>query len=195
SIPNIESAAQLIIELDGNDEPLIAKEAERVCEIAMAEGAADVFLAESSARQKEIWDMRRATGEAVKALSIYKEEDTVVPRHSLVPLLTGVKEIATRYGIKTVCYGHAGDGNLHVNILKMNMSEEDWNTNLRPAIVEIFELTVKLGGTISGEHGIGYSQKPFLPIAFSPEEIDLMKRIKQAFDPQGILNPGKIFPD
>lgn len=195
SIPNIDAAAQLIIELDGNDESVIAGEAEKVCEIALEEGASDVLLADSSTRQKEIWDMRRATGEAVKSLSVYKEEDTVVPRYNLVPLLTGVKKIAKRHGIKTVCYGHAGDGNLHVNILKMDMSDEDWNNNLRAAIVEIFELTVKLGGTISGEHGIGYSQKSFLPIAFNSQEIELMKRIKNAFDPKGILNPGKIFPD
>jgi glycolate oxidase len=139
--------------------------------------------------------MRRATGEAVKSLSVYKEEDTVVPRNNIVPLLLGVKDIAGRYGIKTVCYGHAGDGNLHVNILKMDMSDEDWNESLDPAIVEIFELTVSLGGTISGEHGIGFSQKKYLPIAFNTEEIALMRRIKQAFDPKGILNPGKIFPE
>jgi glycolate oxidase len=139
--------------------------------------------------------MRRATGEAVKSVSVYKEEDTVVPRYNLVPLLVGVKDIARRHGITTVCYGHAGDGNLHVNILKGDMSDEDWNTDLDPAIREIFELTVSLGGTISGEHGIGYSQKRYLPLAFSAEEIALMKRIKAAFDPKGILNPGKIFPD
>jgi glycolate oxidase len=139
--------------------------------------------------------MRRAAGEAVKSLSIYKEEDTVVPRHNLVPLLKGVKDIAARYGIRTICYGHAGDGNLHVNILKMDMSDEDWKKRLDPAIIEIFELTVSLGGTISGEHGIGYSQKNYMHVAFSPDELALMSRIKDAFDPQGILNPGKIFPD
>ena len=139
--------------------------------------------------------MRRATGEAVKSLSVYKEEDTVVPRHNLVPLLVGVKAIAARHRITTVCYGHAGDGNLHVNILKMDMSDEEWATRLEPAIREIFELTVSLGGTLSGEHGIGYSQKNFLPIAFNDGEIELMKQIKNAFDPKGILNPGKIFPE
>ena len=195
SIPNSDAAAQLLIELDGFDEESIHKLAEQVCEIALEQGALDVLLAEAAAKQQELWNMRRAAGEAVKSLSVYKEEDTVVPRSNVVPLLMGVKEIAKRYGIRTVCYGHAGDGNLHVNILKMDMSDEDWNKNLDPAIVEIFELTVSLGGTISGEHGIGYSQKNYLPIAFSKDEIALMKRIKQAFDPKGILNPGKIFPD
>jgi glycolate oxidase len=195
TVPHSEAAAQLLIELDGNDEAAIQQAAEKVCEIVMAQGATDVLLAETSAKQRELWSMRRAAGEAVKSLSVYKEEDTVVPRSNLVPLLTGVKAIAKRHGIKTVCYGHAGDGNLHVNILKMDMSDEDWNHNLEPAITEIFELTVSLGGTISGEHGIGYSQKRYLPIAFTDEEIDLMRRIKSAFDSKGILNPGKIFPD
>jgi glycolate oxidase len=195
SIPHSDAAAQLLIELDGDDDAVIQLEAERVCEIAMQQGASDVLLAESSAKQQELWRMRRAAGEAVKSLSIYKEEDTVVPRHNIVPLLKGVKEIAARYGIRTICYGHAGDGNLHVNILKMDMSDEEWKHNLDPAIVEIFELTVSLGGTISGEHGIGYSQKNYMPIAFSEDELSLMRRIKHAFDPKGILNPGKIFPD
>ncbi len=194
-IPNSDAAAQLLIELDGNDESVIQHLAEKVCEIVLEQGASDVLLAESSAKQQYLWNMRRAAGEAVKSLSVYKEEDTVVPRNNIVPLLIGVKEIAGRYGIETVCYGHAGDGNLHVNILKMDMSDDKWKNKLDPAIVEIFELTVSLGGTISGEHGIGYSQKKYLPVAFSPEEIDLMRRLKTAFDPKGILNPGKILPD
>ena len=194
TIPHSDAEAQLLIEVDGSEEDVVAKEAEAICDIAMQEGAADVFLADSSAKQKELWDMRRAMGEAVKSISVYKEEDTVVPRNNIVPLLLGVKEIASRHGITTVCYGHAGDGNLHINILKMDMTDEEWTKNLDPAIVEIFELTVKLGGTISGEHGIGYSQRNYMPIAFSEAELALMQRIKAAFDPKGLLNPGKIFP-
>jgi glycolate oxidase len=194
-IPNSDAAAQILVELDGDDPEAIARDAERVCEIVMAEGATDVLLADSGAKMNELWSMRRAIGEAVKSVSVYKEEDTVVPRNNIVPLLKGVKEIADRYGIRAVCYGHAGDGNLHVNILKMDMTDEQWNTQLDPAIREIFELTVSLGGLISGEHGIGWVQKEYLPIAISESELAIMKRIKEAFDPSGILNPGKIFPD
>jgi len=193
--PNSDAPAQLLIELDGTDEGVIQREAERVCEIVLNGGASDVLVADTGAKMNEMWKMRRAIGEAVKSVSVYKEEDTVVPRHNLVPLLVGVKEIAAKYGITTVCYGHAGDGNLHVNILKMDMSDEDWETSLDPAIREIFAHTVALGGLISGEHGIGWVQKAYMPIAFTEAELTLMRDIKRAFDPNGILNPGKIFPD
>jgi glycolate oxidase len=195
SFPHADAAAHLMIELDGNDERVMAREAERVAEIVLEHGATDVLLADTDAKMGELWAMRRAFGAAVKSESIYKEEDTVVPRNQLVALLRGVKEIAARHGLRTVCYGHAGDGNLHVNILKMDMPDERWNHALDPAIREIFALTVKLGGLISGEHGIGYVQKDYMPIAYSSEEIALMRALKGAFDPLGILNPGKMLPD
>jgi glycolate oxidase len=193
--PGPQAAAHLLIELDGTDEGVIQRDAERVAEIVLKEGAIDVLAADNDSKMNDMWALRRAAGAAVKSVSVYKEEDTVVPRDQIVPLLVGVKEIAARHGIRTVCYGHAGDGNLHVNILKMDMSDEAWNRDLEPAIREIFELTVSLGGLISGEHGIGWVQKSYLPIALSPAEIALMRAIKHAFDPHGILNPGKLFPD
>lgn len=195
SFPASDAAAHLLIELDGNDEGVIQREAERVAEIVLAEGARDVLAAETDARMNELWTMRRAMGTAVKSVSVYKEEDTVVPRSNLVPLLLGVKEIAARHGIRTVCYGHAGDGNLHVNVLKMDLPDDRWNQVLDPAIREIFALTVGLGGLISGEHGIGWVQKGYMPIAVTREEMSLMRAVKRAFDPDGILNPGKILPD
>jgi glycolate oxidase len=140
-----------------------------------------------------LWKLRRSVGEAVKSNSIYKEEDTVVPRAELPKLLKGVKDIGKNYGFKSVCYGHAGDGNLHINIIKGDMSDEKWSNELKKAIKEIFTLTVDLGGTISGEHGIGYVQKDYIDIAFSKKEIELQKQIKNIFDPNNILNPGKIF--
>lgn len=194
-LPYGDAAALLLIEVDGNYLETLVQERNRICEVALEQGARDVILADTGEKQKEVWRIRRATGEAVKKLSVYKEEDTVVPRFALPDLVKGVKEIASREELTTICYGHAGDGNLHVNILKMGLSEQDWNQRLPRAIEEIFRLTVSLGGTLSGEHGIGYSQKRYMPIAFTAEELTLMKRIKAAFDPRGLLNPGKVFPD
>jgi len=140
-----------------------------------------------------LWRMRRTMSVSVKSHSVYKEEDTVVPRAALPQLIKGIKEAGTKYGFESVCYGHAGDGNLHVNIIKAGMSDEDWNNKLKDGIREIFELTVSLGGTLSGEHGIGLVQKEFMPIKYSDIHFELWRGIKKVFDPKGILNPGKIF--
>ncbi len=155
----------------------------------------DIILAEERNKMEELWALRRSIGEAVKSISTYKEEDTVVPRARMPELLKGVKEISEKYKIRIISYGHAGDGNLHINILKENLSDDYWNLNVKKAIEDIFNLTVSLEGTISGEHGIGYSQKEFLPIALSKEEIKLSRNIKKVFDPNNILNPQKIFPE
>ena len=110
-------------------------------------------------------------------------------------LLEGIKRIGNKYGFKSVCYGHAGDGNLHVNIIKGDMTDDNWQTQVPLGIREIFELTVALKGTLSGEHGIGLVQKNFMDIAFSKVHLELMESIKRVFDPNNVLNPGKIFPD
>jgi glycolate oxidase len=116
-----------------------------------------------------------------------------VPRGNLPKLIKGIKSIGQAYGFNSVCYGHLGDGNLHVNILKENISEENWNTKIVEGIGEIFRLTVSLGGTLSGEHGVGIAKKPYMSIAMGETNLALMKGIKRVFDPHGILNPGKIF--
>ena len=153
----------------------------------------EILLADSKSQKEQLWKLRRSVADAVKANSIYKEEDTVVPRAELAKLLKGVKEIGNKYGFKSICYGHAGDGNLHVNIIKGEMHDSDWNTKLTFGIREIFELTKKLGGTISGEHGIGLVQKDYMDIVLSKKNIEIQKGIKRLFDPNQILNPGKIF--
>jgi glycolate oxidase len=140
-----------------------------------------------------LWALRRKVGEAVKSNSVYKEEDTVVPRALLPQLLETVKRIGQEYGFHSVCYGHAGDGNLHVNIIKANMSDEDWQNKLPGAIRDLFSEVVAMGGTLSGEHGIGFVQKSYMDIAFNDIQLGLMKKIKDVFDPRGILNPAKIF--
>jgi glycolate oxidase len=187
--------AHLLVEVDGNNEDILMNECEQIMTIVEKFGALEVLFAEDQAQKDKLWNLRRKVGEAVKSQSIYKEEDTVVPRYELPKLLKGVKEIGKKYGFHSVCYGHAGDGNLHVNIIKADLSDEDWNNQLPIAIREIFELTVSLGGTISGEHGIGYVQKSYMDIPFSSIELQVMKGIKNLFDPQGILNPGKIHQD
>lgn len=190
---NPSTKAQLLIEVDGDEEELLLKDLEKIIAVVEAHHCdKDILFAEDEAQKDALWFIRRRIGEAVKSNSVYKEEDTVVPRYELPNLLHGVKVIGDRYGFQSVCYGHAGDGNLHINIIKGKLTDEQWNVELPKAIREIFELTVSLGGTLSGEHGIGLVQKPYMDIAFNSVELALMKSIKKVFDPQGILNPGKI---
>ena len=185
--------AHLLIEVDGNDLDVLMKDCEKISEVMYGFECDEILFAETSAQKENLWKMRRRVGEAVRSHTIYKEEDTVVPRAELYVLLKGVKEIGTKYGFRSVCYGHAGDGNLHLNIIKENLSEEEWNIKLPLGIREIFELCFKLGGTISGEHGIGWVQKGYMDIVFDNKQLELMKGIKKLFDPNNILNPGKIF--
>lgn len=193
--PNSNTEAQLLIELDGNNEDEINSNILAISEAVERFNAVDIILAEERSKMEELWSLRRSVGEAVKSISTYKEEDTVVPRAKLPELLDGIMEVSKKYNIRIISYGHAGDGNLHVNILKGDLTDEYWNNNVKSAIKEIFMHTVSLGGTISGEHGIGYTQREFLPIAISQEELLLSKSIKKTFDPKNILNPGKIFTD
>lgn len=185
--------AHLLIEVDGNDLDDLFSDCEKISNVLYDFECGEILLAESKEQKDRLWRLRRMVGEAVKSNSIYKEEDTVVPRAELANLLTGVKKIGEEYGFKSVCYGHAGDGNLHINIIKGDMSDQKWDLEIKDAIREIFILTKKLGGTISGEHGIGFVQKDYIDIVFSNKEIELQKGIKNLFDPKNILNPGKIF--
>ncbi len=192
--PNSDSPAQLLIEVDGPSPEELDREVEAIGVVCASEGAGDLLLAETPEKQRQIWDLRRSMGEATKALSTYKEEDTVVPRARLPELVEAIRDVMSKHGLTAISYGHAGDGNLHVNILKMDLSEERWKTDLPVAIAELFRRVVALGGMITGEHGVGFVQREYLPIAVGPVEIGLMRKLKQAFDPAGILNPGKVFP-
>jgi glycolate oxidase len=186
-------AAFLLIEVDGNNPDVIFADCEKINQVLEEFDCKDVLFADSSAQKDELWRIRRTMAVSIKSNSVYKEEDTVVPRAALPQLIKGIKDTGAKYGFESVCYGHAGDGNLHVNIIKANMSDEDWNTKLKDGIREIFELTVSLGGTLSGEHGIGLVQKEFMPIKYSAIHFELWRGIKQVFDKNDILNPGKIF--
>ncbi|HPW61143.1 MAG TPA: FAD-linked oxidase C-terminal domain-containing protein [Cyclobacteriaceae bacterium] len=185
--------AYLLCELDGNDEEVLMRDAERVMNVVEKFQCGEVLFAESSAQKEELWKIRKNISPAVNWYTLTKSDDVVVPRNNLPKLIKGIKEIGKQYGFNTVCFGHLGDGNLHVNILKENISEADWETKIPEGIGEIFRLTVSLGGTLSGEHGIGIAKRPYMPIAMSEVNLNLMRGIKKVFDPNGILNPGKIF--
>jgi glycolate oxidase len=185
--------AYLLCELDGNDEEVLMRDAERVMNVVEKFQCGEVLFAESSAQKEELWKVRKNISPAVNWYTLTKSDDVVVPRNNLPKLIKGIKEIGKQFGFNTVCFGHLGDGNLHVNILKENISEEDWETKIPEGIGEIFKLTVNLGGTLSGEHGIGIAKRPYMPIAMSEVNLNLMRGIKEVFDPNGILNPGKIF--
>ena len=187
-----EWQALLLIEVDGNNLDVLMQDCEIISNVMTENGCDEILFADSAEQKSSLWKIRRRVGEAVKNNSIYKEEDTVVPRAELPVLLKGVKNIGNKYGFRSVCYGHAGDGNLHVNIIKGDLSDEVWNEELPKGITEIFELCKALGGTISGEHGIGIVQKGYLPIVFPEHQLELMRNIKKVFDPNLILNPGKM---
>ncbi|MFA6261186.1 MAG: FAD-linked oxidase C-terminal domain-containing protein [Bacteroidia bacterium] len=188
-----DAHAYLLIEVDGNDVERMMQECETISEVLYQHQSGEVQFAQTADEKEYFWKLRRSIGEATKFNNTYKEEDTVVPRAELPVLFKRVKEIGARYGFRTVCYGHAGDGNLHVNILKDDLDDTFWNEKLTEAISEIFLLCKQLKGTISGEHGIGLVQKPYMKLVMPEVQLGLMRKIKSAFDPNEILNPGKIF--
>ncbi|MDH3254934.1 MAG: FAD-binding oxidoreductase [Acidobacteriota bacterium] len=185
--------ALLLLELDGRDAESLIDDARRIADDLAGDMAGEPIVAIDASDQRRLWRIRDRVGEAVKGLSAYKEADTVVPRSALAELVHAARRAASEQGLEAVCYGHAGDGNLHVNLLKGSLSEEAWTRRRDAAESQLFAAVIALGGSISGEHGIGWTQRRFLPLLRSDALIDVMRRLKEAFDPVGILNPGKIF--
>ncbi|MEK7803911.1 MAG: FAD-linked oxidase C-terminal domain-containing protein [Deltaproteobacteria bacterium] len=186
--------AALLIEVDG-DKDLIEKEALLIRGICMESSATDVRIARNRQEAKTLWQARRAISPALARLKPNKiNEDIVVPRSKIPDAIIGVREIAKKYNLTNANFGHAGDGNIHVNIM-IDKSLKDELNRAEEAVKEIFELVISLGGTISGEHGIGTTKMPYIKMELSQSAIDVMKKIKQVLDPKGILNPGKIFPE
>ncbi len=188
-----DTQATLLIEVDGNDLEVIQKDCEKIYEVLSQFEVGEILFADSEAQKVDLWRMRRNIAYAVKKTNMTVEEDTVVPRADLPELLKHIKEVGKKWNFRSVCYGHAGDGNVHVRILKDELTDEYWKTEVPKGIREIFEKVVELGGTISGEHGIGWIQIPYMDIKFKEVQLDLMRNIKKVFDPNSILNPGKIF--
>ncbi len=190
-----EADAHLFVEVDGFDGDSVARDAERTGERLLAAGAAEVRVAMTEREQRDFWRLRRAVGDAVKRLGPYAEEDCTVPRARMQELLGAVREIAARRHLTAICYGHAADGNIHVNLVQPPGQHERWLREREAAIEEIFRAVVTLGGTITGEHGVGLTQRGYLSLRHSAEVLAAMKAVKAIFDPEGLLNPGKIFDE
>ena len=186
-------AAHLIIEVDGNHPDTLMLEMEAISELLLNYDCGEIYFADDSVQKAELWKLRRRVAEAVKIDGFTIEEDTVVPRAELPALIRGVKELGIQYGFKAVCYGHAGDGNLHIRIKKEGTANSQDDPEIIKSLRALFMLVKELGGTISGEHGIGLIQKSYMDIVFNEKQLDLMRGIKKVFDPNNILNAGKIF--
>ena len=186
-------AAHLIIEVDGNHPETLMSEMESISALLAEYDCGEIFFADDAQQKAELWKLRRRVAEAVKIDGYTIEEDTVVPRAELPALIRGVKALGKQYDFKAVCYGHAGDGNLHIRIKKEGSIYSLNNPDVVPALTALFELVKSLGGTISGEHGIGLVQKAYMGVVFPEANMQLMRGIKKIFDPNNILNSGKIF--
>lgn len=186
-------AAQLIIETDGNDIDVLMKEMEAIAELMTQYDIGEIFFADDNNQKAELWKLRRRAAEAVKLVGFTIEEDTVVPRALLPQLIKGVKALGEKYHFKAVCYGHAGDGNIHVRINHPTIKNSHGNEEMTNILRELFLLVKSLGGTVSAEHGVGLIQKPYMDIVFDKTTLQLMRSIKKVFDPNNILNAGKIF--
>jgi glycolate oxidase len=187
--------ALLLLELFGDDgEQLLAVAAE-VAETAAALGGGEAQVAQDAAEQRRLWAIRRRVGEAVMQRGAYRESDAVVPRSRLAELVRAARAAAARQGLTAVCFGHAGDGNLHIDLLRDDLPESEWERARDAAEAELVAAVLALGGSPTGEHGIGWTLREELPRTLSPAQLALQRAVKRAFDPRGILNPGKIFLD
>ncbi|MEW6107960.1 MAG: FAD-linked oxidase C-terminal domain-containing protein [Nitrospirota bacterium] len=184
--------ALLLVELDGYPS-VITRDAEKITAICESLNG-QVEMAEDELARAKLWEARRALSPALYHLKPTKiNEDIVVPRSRIPDMLKALKKMSEETGIKIVNFGHAGDGNIHVNVMVDRDNAEEYE-KAGELVKEIFRKTLELGGTISGEHGIGLTKKDYISMEIQPEELELMRKIKSAFDPKNILNPGKIFP-
>jgi glycolate oxidase len=194
-LPYRDAAAHLLIQLDGNVQDAVDADMEVVGDLCLQRGARDVLVAQDRPTRDRLWEARRLIIDALNHESpVNHMEDVVVPRAEIPGLLKGIKEISQQHGVRIVSFGHAGDGNVHVNVLRDSIPEERWKELVPVVTEEIYRLSLSLGGTITGEHGIGSTRRTYLSLALDETQIGIMRQLKDSFDPNHILNPGKIFP-
>jgi glycolate oxidase len=194
-LPYQDAGAMLLIEVDGIKEDVVNADSEIIGELCLDNEAIEVYVADNHTTRERIWSVRRNIAEAFKVVSPHQSlEDIVVPTANIPKLMPYLDQISKKYDIQIPCYGHAGDGNLHATLVKNpDHSMEEWYKIEEEALVELYQATRDLGGTLSGEHGIGSKRKKYMEMMMSPAELNLMRGVKKAFDPNNIMNPGKIF--
>lgn len=195
-VPFADAGAQLLIRLDGDDRDDVERQMERLWESASAHGAQDVITADSTATSDRLWEARRCIREAIVAESEAKEgEDVVVPRKEIPRFVTRAKELLDSLKLSSIFFGHIGDGNVHVEIIKGDLSRDEWMRALPEARKGLYRLATEMGGLLTGEHGVGSVRREYLSISLDAAQMNVMQRIKTALDPLNILNPKKILPD
>ncbi len=191
----LDVEAILLVETDGQEETSVAREIEAAAEICTRHGARKVTVAKDESERQGLWKARRSVAPALARLAPNKlGEDITVPRSAIPEAVRRLKQVSAKYGLPIVIFGHAGDGNLHPNILFDKRDPQQW-AKVEQMVAEEFAIALDLGGTLSGEHGVGTLKRPYLERALGPVSVDIQKRIKQALDPNNILNPGKVLPD
>jgi glycolate oxidase len=196
SPPQPDIGAMLLLEVDGYDAEQVEREMETVAELCLDAGALDVYVGNTPDTERRMWRPRQNVAEAFKAICpVQSLEDIVVPLAQIPELMPELERLSQEYDVLIPCYGHAGDGNLHATPIKRPETPvAAWQRTLPLLLEDLYRVVARLGGTISGEHGIGSKRVPYVPLVMDPTVIALQRRIKEAFDPLGILNPGKILP-
>jgi glycolate oxidase len=195
SIPYRQAGAMLLLTVDGPSVAEVESQYETIGQQCLAAGAIEVYVADNHTTSERIWKVRRNIAEAFKIVSPHQSlEDIVVPIANIPAMVAQLEKLSAKFGVAIPCYGHAGDGNLHATpVMNPAWTMAQWHAKLPEILTEMYQLTRQLGGTISGEHGIGHKRKAFLPLVLSEPTIELMRSIKRAWDPHNVLNPGKIF--
>ena len=193
NLPDNSHPAYLLIGVEGNSENEVEDKLETVGEVCLEMGAVDAYIADTAQRQQQLWEGRKCLFDAYKAFWVMDEVDACVPRNRIPDYIEGAEEVSERYNVIISNVGHAGDGNVHSIIAKGDLSDTEWEEILEPVIGELIAIALKVGGTLSGEHGVGYTKKQYLTGQVGSTQVELMKEIKRAFDPLNILNPNKIF--
>ena len=191
--PDTSGAAYLLLTFDGNSAAYVEAECEKVALYCLSHGAEDVFLVDTPERKESVWSARSAFLEAIKSSTTEMDEcDVVVPRNRVADFIKYTHELSKEYDVRIPNFGHAGDGNLHIYICRDDFSEAEFEQKLQQVFDAMYSMANEMGGAVSGEHGIGYAKKEFLCKQVGNLQIELMREIKKAFDPKGILNPGKV---